>query len=146
MTANALADQAQRTLDGWHRFVASGDQADLAPLLSERIVFRSPVVHTPIPGKPATMLVLGAVVQIFQDFQYHRTFVAGAHDVALEFSAKVDRFDLKGLDLIRFDADGRMIEFEVLVRPFKALEALNAAMTARIGPELARLKQAGAPA
>ena len=91
-------------------------------------------------------LVLGAVVQIFQDFQYHRTFVAGSHDVALEFSARVDRFDLKGLDLIRFDADGRMVEFEVLVRPFKALEALNAAMTARIGPELARLKQAGAPA
>jgi hypothetical protein len=146
MTINALADQPQRTLDGWHRFVASGDPADLSPLLAERIVFRSPVVHTPIPGKPATMLVLGAVVQIFQDFQYHRTFVAGTHDVALEFSAKVDRFDLKGLDLIKFGADGRMVEFEVLIRPFKALEALNAAMTARIGPELARLKQAGAPA
>jgi hypothetical protein len=55
---NALAALPQRSLDGWHRFVASGDRDLLAPLLSEHIVFRSPFVQSPIPGRPAAVLVL----------------------------------------------------------------------------------------
>jgi hypothetical protein len=63
-----LAPLPQRTLDGWHRFVASGDHGLLASLLSEHIVFRSPFVQSPIPGRPATLLVLTTVVQIFENF------------------------------------------------------------------------------
>src|SRR6266403_4390944 len=54
----ALAPLPQRTLEGWHRFVASGDRDLLASLLSEHIVFCSPFVQSPIPGRPATVLVL----------------------------------------------------------------------------------------
>src|SRR6266851_10366227 len=74
-----LAPLAQRTLDGWHRFVASPDRDLLASLLSEHIVFRSPFVQSPIPGRTATLLVLTTVIQIFENFRYHRTFVAGSH-------------------------------------------------------------------
>jgi hypothetical protein len=45
-----LASLPQRTLDGWHRFVASGDRDLLQSLLSEHIVFRSPFVQSPITG------------------------------------------------------------------------------------------------
>ena len=82
-----LAPLPQRTLDGWHRFVASGDRDLLSQLLSEHIVFRSPFVQSPIPGRPATLLVLSTVVQIFENFRYHRTFIGGSHDVVLEFAA-----------------------------------------------------------
>jgi hypothetical protein len=140
----ALAPLPQQTLARWHAFVASGDPADLAPLLADTIVFRSPFVQAPIPGHPATMLVLTTVVQIFQDFRYRRTFVAGSHDVALEFSANIGKWQLKGIDLISFDEAGRMVEFEVMVRPIKALQALGEEMGLRIGPELARLKQEAA--
>jgi hypothetical protein len=88
---HALTPLAQRTLDGWHRFVASGDRDLLASLLSEYIVFRSPFVQSPIPGRPATLLVLTTVVQIFENFRYHRTFIAGPHDAALEFSANIGK-------------------------------------------------------
>ena len=47
---HALAPLPQRTLEGWHRFVASGDRDLLASLLSEHMVFRSPFVQSPIPG------------------------------------------------------------------------------------------------
>jgi hypothetical protein len=137
-----LAPAAQRTLEGWHRFVATPDRDLLVPLLSDHIVFRSPAVQSPIPGKAATVLVLTAVVTIFENFRYHRHFVAGPHDAALEFSADIGKFQLKGVDLIRFDEAGAMIEFEVMIRPLKALQALAEAMGNRIGPELARLKQA----
>jgi hypothetical protein len=140
----ALAALPQRTLDGWHAFVASGDADLLAPLLSEHIVFRSPFVQSPIPGRAATLLVLTTVVQIFENFRYHRTFIAGPHDAALEFGANIGKWQLKGVDLIKFNDAGEMVEFEVMVRPIKALQALGEEMGNRIGPQLARLKEAAA--
>ena len=139
---HALAPLPQRTLDGWHRFVASGDRDLLASLLSEHIVFRSPFVQSPIPGRTATLLVLTTVIQIFENFRYHRTFVAGAHDAALEFAANIGKWQLKGIDLIKFNEAGEMTDFEVMIRPIKALQALGEEMGNRIGPQLARLKEA----
>lgn len=138
----ALAPLPQRTLDGWHRFVASRDHELLASLLAEYIVFRSPFVQSPIPGRPATLLVLTTVVQIFENFRYHRTFVGGSHDVALEFAANIGKWQLKGVDLIKFSDAGEIIDFEVMIRPIKALQALGDEMGNRIGPELIRLKAA----
>ncbi|MEA2822722.1 MAG: hypothetical protein QOJ86_4726 [Bradyrhizobium sp.] len=140
----SLAPLPQQTLAGWHAFVATGSRDLLAPLLSEHIVFRSPFVQLPIPGRSATLLVLTTVVQIFENFRYHREFVAGPHDAALEFSANIGKWQLKGIDLVRFDDQGKIIEFEVMVRPIKALQALGEEMGNRIGPELARLKEAAA--
>jgi hypothetical protein len=140
----ALAALPQRTLDGWHRFVASADRDLLASLLSEHIVFRSPFVQSPIEGRTATLLVLTTVVQIFENFRYQRSFVAGPHDAALEFSANIGKWQLKGIDLIKFSEGGEMVEFEVMIRPIKALQALGEEMGRRIGPELSRLKQAAA--
>jgi hypothetical protein len=140
----SLAPLPQQTLAGWHAFVATGNPDLLAPLLSEHIVFRSPFVQSPIPGHTATLLVLTTVAQIFENFRYHREFVAGSHDAALEFSANIGKWQLKGIDLIKFDEQGKMIEFEVMVRPIKALQALGVEMGNRIGPELIRLKEAAA--
>jgi hypothetical protein len=140
----ALAQLPQQTLDGWHRFVLTGKEDVLAPLLAEHIVFRSPFVQSPIPGRAATLLVLTHVVRIFENFRYHRTFIAGPRDVALEFSANIGKWQLKGIDLINFGRNGEMTEFEVMVRPIKALQALGEEMGNRIGPQLARLKAAAA--
>ena len=140
----ALAPLPQRTLEGWHRFVASGDPGLLTPLLSEHIVFRSPFVQSPIPGRPAAILVLSTVVQIFENFRYHRSFIAGPHDVALEFAANIGKWQLRGVDLTKFGETGEMPEFEVTVRPIKALAALGGEMGNRIGPQLSLLKREAA--
>jgi hypothetical protein len=141
----ALAPLPQQTLAGWHRFVATGHPDLLAPLLAENIIFRSPFVQSPIPGHAATLLVLTTVVQIFENFCYHRSFIAGPHDAGLEFSANIGKWQLKGIDLIQFNPAGEMVEFEAMVRPIKALQALGEEMGSRIGPQLALLKQATAP-
>ncbi len=140
----ALAALPQRTLDDWHAFVASGDADRLSPLLAEHIVFRSPFLQSPIPGRAATLLVLTTVVQIFENFRYYRTFVAGPCDVALEFGANIGKWQLKGVDLIKFNDAGEMVDFEVMVRPFKGLQALGEEMGNRIGPQLAQFKEAAA--
>ena len=140
--ASSLAELPRQTIANWHRFVATGDQALLRSLLADDVVFRSPAVHGPIPGKPATFLVLTTVVQIFENFRYEREFAAGSHDAGLEFAANVGKFELKGIDLIKFNAAGEMVEFEVMIRPLKALQALAEAMGNRIGPQLMALKAA----
>ena len=137
-----LAPSAQQTLREWHRFVETKNAEVLRPLFAETTVFRSPFVHLPIPGRPASLLILTAVVQIFENFRYHRTFISGPHDVALEFSANIGELDLKGIDLVKFDSEGKIVEFEVMIRPFKALQALSTQMSDRIGPELAKYKPA----
>jgi hypothetical protein len=141
-SASPLADLPRQTIANWHRFVATGDQALLASLLAEDVVFRSPAVHAPIAGRPATLLVLTTVVQIFENFRYEREFASGSHDAGLEFAANVGKFELKGIDLIKFNAEGKMVEFEVMIRPLKALQALAEAMGNRIGPQLMALKSA----
>lgn len=141
---STLSPAAQKTLTGWHRFVETLKEDDLRPLLADNIVFRSPFVHRPIPGKQASLLILTTVVTIFENFRYHRIFTSGANDVTLEFSANIGEWDLKGVDLVKFDASGQITDFEVMVRPIKALEALGTRMGARIGPQLAKLKEAAA--
>src|SRR5258708_12553549 len=131
----ALATQAEQTLDGWHRFVASPDRDLLASLLSEHIVFRSPFVQSPIPGRAATLLVLTTVVQIFENFRYHRTFVAGPHDVALEFAANIGKWQLKGIDLSSFTQPDEMFAFDAIFPPHNAPPALRAELLSPLCPQ-----------
>ncbi|TXR36198.1 nuclear transport factor 2 family protein [Ectopseudomonas mendocina] len=110
----------------------------LPELLHPQAVFRSPMAHSPYPGAQAVNLILNTVIKVFEDFTYHRELVsADGLSVVLEFSAKVAGRELKGIDLICFDESGRILEFEVMVRPMSGLQALGAEMAQRLAPSLA---------
>jgi hypothetical protein len=66
--------------------------------LSGHIVFRSPFVQSPIPGRPAALLVLTTVGADLQEFTYHRTFICGSRHFALEFSANLGKWQLRSVD------------------------------------------------
>ena len=83
--------------------------------------------------------MLTTLVQIFGNFRYPRTFIAGSNDAALEFFANIGKWHLKGIDIVNFNKAGEMIEFEVMVRPIKALEEC---IGNRIRPQLGQLKPA----
>ena len=136
-----LHPKAEQTLQSWHRMVDARDLSKVAALCAPDAVFRSPVAFTPYKGAPLVAQFLQQAVQAFAEFRYHRTFYAGDHSAVLEFSAKVGDKELKGIDMIRFDADGRMAEFEVMVRPASGLQALGAEMMRRMMPILAAAKQ-----
>jgi hypothetical protein len=136
-----LKDAAAAALKQWHAMVAARDLAALPALLSPSVVFRSPMAHTPYPGPQATSMILGTVINVFEGFTYHRELAsADGLSVVLEFSATVQGRDLKGIDMIRFDDDGRIVEFEVMVRPMSGLQALGDEMGRRLAPMLAKMK------
>jgi hypothetical protein len=130
------------SLDKWHTLVARKDLDALEAIVHPEAVFRSPMAFNHYSPAPALLLALRTVITIFQDFTYHRQF--GSDDglnVVLEFSAVVDGKQLKGIDMIRFDEQGRIVEFEVMIRPLNALQALGAEMGARLGQVLPGFKQ-----
>lgn len=136
-----LQPAAAASLQRWHQFIASQDLSRLPELLHPEAVFRSPMAHTPYPGAQAVNLILNTVLQVFQDFAYHRELASDdGLNVVLEFSARVGGRDLKGIDMIRFDEQGLIREFEVMVRPMSGLAALGEEMGRRLAPYLAAMK------
>jgi ketosteroid isomerase-like protein len=129
------------SLDHWHQLVVSHDMAGLDAILADDAVFRSPMAHSPYPGAAAVKLILGTVIRVFEDFNYHRQLAsADGLSVMLEFSAHVGGRQLKGIDLIRFNEQGKIVDFEVMVRPMSGLQALGEEMGRRLAPQLAALK------
>lgn len=101
-------------------------------LLADDVVFRSPAVFKPYEGRETVGTILATVAQVFEDFRYTDE-LAGEGVHALLFEARVGDRELQGMDLIRPDADGRIAELTVMVRPASGLVAL----AERMGPALA---------
>ncbi|MBA5688596.1 nuclear transport factor 2 family protein [Rugamonas apoptosis] len=130
----SLHPSVAASLASWHDMLRRRDLAPLPSIVHRDAVFRSPLAFTPYQSAQAVVLVLGTVINVFEDFVYHRQFATGdGLSVVLEFSARVGDKQLKGADFIRFDEDGKIVEFEVMVRPLSGLQALGAEMGKRIG-------------
>jgi len=142
MSSNAqLQPAAAATLAQWHGLMQKNDLRALPELLHPQAVFRSPMAYNPYVGAPMVSLILNTVSQVFVDFAYHRELAtADGLNVVLEFSAKVGARELKGIDMIRFDEAGKIVEFEVMIRPMSGLQALGEEMGRRLAPFLAAAK------
>lgn len=117
-------------LEQWHQVVANKDMEMLTTLLHPEIEFHSPTFWGAKEGGHVAHFILSQVLDIFQDFEYHREFVQG-NDMALEFSCKVEDKNVKGIDLIKWNDEGQIIHFEVLIRPLNGLALLADEMTRR---------------
>lgn len=136
-----LDPNVARSLATWHELVARRDFAALEQIVHPQASFRSPMAFKAYSPAPALLMALRTVITIFENFAYHRQF-AGADglNVVLEFSAEVQGKQLKGIDMIRFDEQGLIVEFEVMIRPFNALEILGREMGARLGQFMPQFK------
>ena len=121
------------TLTAWHELVRSHDPRGLDALLADDAVFHSPVVHTPQVGKAITKLYLGAAMQILANdsFRYVRE-VVGARDAVLEFTVEIDGVVVNGVDMIRWNDEGRIVDFKVMIRPLKAINLIHQRMAAML--------------
>jgi len=138
----ALQPAVAKSLAAWHQAIAARDPGAL-PAMRADAVFRSPMAHKPYHSAQAVQLVLATVLNVFENFAYHRELAsADGLSVVLEFSATVNGKELKGIDLIRFDDDGRIAEIEVMVRPMSGLQALGEEMARRVGAQLPAFKGA----
>ncbi len=131
-------DNPSAALAAWHQFLQTRDAAALDRLLADDVVFHSPVVHTPQRGKAITRQYLIAAMQVLGSatFRYDREIV-GTRDAALEFSTEIDGIAVNGVDLIRWNDAGLIVDFKVMLRPLKAVNIVHQKM----GELLQRLTQ-----
>ena len=136
-----LHPAAALSLAKWHEMVAKVDMSDLRSIIHPEATVRSPTTFSPYKGADAVVLALSTVIPLFSDFVYQRqAATADGLSAFLEFSAKIGDKGLKGTDLIRFHADGRILDFEVIVRPLNAVQAMSEEMGKRVGDRLPAYK------
>jgi len=126
------ARERPAALEAWHAIAASRDPAGLADLLADECVFRSPAVHTPQQGKELTTAYLTAAVVVLGPTLRYAHEWCDASSAVLEFTAEVDGRTVHGIDMLRWGTDDKLVEFTVMVRPFKGLEALIGAMATEL--------------
>ncbi len=121
------------TVNVWHKMIESRDIAGLDLLLADGVVFYSPVVHSPQAGKPITKLYLTAAYSVFlnKTFRYVRE-VVGEHDAVLEFMVEIDGITVNGVDMLKWNGEGMITEFKVMIRPLKAVNLIHEKMAAML--------------
>jgi hypothetical protein len=138
----------------WHAHLRGELPGGLDELLDDDVVFYSPIVYTPQEGKAITKLYLEAAGQTLPGdqppgskggdarppgaFRYTKTVMAGDTAV-LEFETTVDGKYVNGVDIIRANDAGRIVEFRVMIRPLQAVNLVHQQMAAM----LERMKTAG---
>jgi SnoaL-like domain len=109
--------------NAFRRAAEAKDFAAAPDLFADDVTFRSPVVFKTYEGRDALLVLLGAVVQVFEDFRYVEQ-VETDDTAVLMFEAMVDQREVQGVDILRFDHEGRIREMIVMVRPMSGMNAL----------------------
>lgn len=116
-----------------HPFRAAVEARDftaMPSLLADDVVFYSPVAFKPYRGRELVSAILRGVDRLFGDLTYVRE-LRDDDGLALVFETSVGDVAVNGVDFLTFDADGRITELKVMVRPLSASQAVAAGMSAQ---------------
>ncbi len=137
-------DSIDTALARWKTFLRSHELAALHDALDDEVIFYSPVVYTPQVGRELTAMYLLAAGQALpgetapstserRDGSFRYTKEVSQGDTAvLEFETTVAGKYVNGVDIIRCNEDGRIVEFRVMVRPLQAVNAVHQQMAATL--------------
>ena len=121
--------EAKNLIHKWHDLINNDDLNKLDAILADDAVFSSPVVFNPLKGKEITKMYLYAAGQSFNmdKFKYTREIHDEMHSV-LEFETYIDEISVNGVDMIEWNEDGKIKDFKVMIRPFKAVQKVQEKM------------------
>ena len=122
-------EQAKNLIHKWHDLIDNDDLEKLDAILAEDAMFSSPVVFTPMEGKEITKMYLFAAGQSFnmEKFSYTKEIHDGMNSV-LEFETFIDDISVNGVDIIEWNEEGKIVNFKVMIRPFKAVQKVQQKM------------------
>jgi hypothetical protein len=125
--------QRHPTLAAWHRMITDRTPQALDDILAEEAVFYSPVVHAAQVGKAITAKYLAAAFHVFLNgsFLYVRE-IADERGAVLEFEVEIDGIQVNGVDMMKWNDAGKIVDFKVLIRPIKAVMLVHEKMAAML--------------
>ena len=112
-------------IERWLSVIETGETDQLDELLAEDAVFYSPAVFTPQRGREKAATYLRAAEKMFagRNFRYVAKWF-DTHSAVLEFAAEIDGLKVEGIDMIRWNDEGKIVSVKVMIRPLKALQAV----------------------
>ena len=120
---------AKDLIHKWHEVISGDDLNLLENIIADDAVFSSPVVFKPLEGKQITMMYLHAAGKSFnmEKFEYIKEIHDGMNSV-LEFETYIDDIAVNGVDMIEWNKEGKITNFKVMIRPFKAVQKVQQKM------------------
>ena len=120
---------AKKYIDSWHTVFKSQELDKLDKIIADNAVFTSPVVFKPMEGKEITKMYLFAAGQSFNmdKFKYIREVHDGINSI-LEFETFIDEISVNGVDMIKWNNEGKIVDFKVMIRPLKAVQKVQEKM------------------
>ena len=121
--------KARELIYKWHEVMKNSELELLDEIIADDATFSSPVIFKPMLGKEITMMYLSAAGQSFnmEKFQYTKEIHDGMNSV-LEFETYIDEISVNGVDIIEWNEDGKIANFKVMIRPFKAVQKVQQKM------------------
>ena len=121
--------KAKELIHKWHEVMKNSELELLDEIIADDATFSSPVVFKPMLGKEITMMYLSAAGKSFnmEKFQYTKQIHDGMNSV-LEFETYIDEISVNGVDIIEWNEDGKIVNFKVMIRPFKAVQKVQQKM------------------
>ncbi len=121
--------KTKKFIEEWHQIIINQKLELLDNILDDNVVFSSPVVFSPLEGKSITKMYLFAAGKAFNmsNFRYTRE-VHDEHNSILEFETLINGISVNGVDMIEWNKDGKIIDFKVMIRPYKAVQVVKEKM------------------
>ncbi len=118
--------------DAFKQAVEARDLEAAIGRLSPSVVLHSPVTFKPFEGLDAVSLLFAVLLRTFEDFRYVGEYASDDGAEVLHFRFRIGDREGEGIDLVRFDAQGLIEDFTVMVRPLSAVEALRDAVGSQL--------------
>ncbi len=119
----------------WHAVVETGDLARLDDLLADDVVFLSPAVFAPQPGKALTTRYLSSAIVVLGPTLRYTGEWHGPDSAVLEFEAEIDGRHVQGVDMLRWNEEDKLVSFTVMARPLRGLEKLIELMARQLAAD-----------
>ena len=122
-------ENAKSLIKKWHKVIKTDNLELLNDIIADNAIFSSPVVFKPMEGKEITMMYLNAAGESFnmEKFEYTKEIHDGMNSV-LEFETYIDEISVNGVDMIEWNEDGKICNFKVMIRPYKAVQKVQEKM------------------
>ena len=129
VTARKHIENAKSLIKKWHKVIETDNLELLNDIIADNAIFSSPVVFKPMEGKEITMMYLNAAGESFnmEKFEYTKEIHDGMNSV-LEFETYIDEISVNGVDMIEWNEYGKISNFKVMIRPYKAVQKVQEKM------------------
>lgn len=136
-----MTSPAKGLIDTILTAVKAGDSQVIEGFLAEQVVLHTPRFLRPITDRTHFKIVLQSIPKVLENFRYERTWAVG-DEAIMEFRGSIGKIEVHGLDIFHIDANGKVDELTVFIRPTKAHAALAEAEDALVIAEMQRIQNA----